>query len=86
MGKPSNPTLFETLRDDDAWVSGDLRSDITLRDLFAGLAAAGMWSDYQHIADLERLCEPGEGPEVVCRRVALAAYVQADAMLEAREK
>ena len=62
--KPSNPTIFSEMESADYW------TNITLRDLFAGLALAGM------------LAHPVDG--AIPTEYAEDAYSYADAMLAER--
>ena len=87
MGKPSNPILVCGRRewsDDDGCPQVEELGDITLRDIFAGMAMHGIFAAQDslivdgYVKDLADGVRAG-GP------VARAAYAQADAMLKARE-
>lgn len=77
MGKPENPNLIEfdaDLANDEGEMA--YKSNITLRDLFAGLAMAG---------DMAALRENATWADQTPEQAALSYYEWADAMLQARE-
>lgn len=71
--KPKNPPAFPECGANDA-VPGWLRGGMTLRDWFAGQAAAGM------------LANPDTDPDMSDQGLAQVFYAIADAMLAERAK
>ena len=84
MPTPNNPPLFRFKRHEEEWAGHDHHvTDITLRDLFAGMAMQGMAGNEKFIEVLNREGLDGDQMRKV---IASASYSQASAMLEARHR
>jgi hypothetical protein len=89
MSKPANPPLFEW-----AWFHdnkddpGERRAvtDITLRDVFAGMAMQAIRSDDKMMRTFSESRRSEPRGEPIRDQVAALAYGYADALLRAREE
>ena len=82
MGEPNNPPLLDSQQDPnqagDATVYG---TEITLRDLFAGMAMQALVGNRELMNSLARDVKAEAWEHIAC-----GAYDQADAMLKRREQ
>jgi len=80
--RAENPHLFRAHYFVDDGDQEMLRSDITLRDLFAGMAMQGLCADGDGMRSVYKSC--GTDIEAACFANAMRSYELAEAMLKVR--